>query len=173
MKYVAILRGINVGGNRKLLMADLKQMFLTLGFKDVQTYIQSGNVIFTNPQQLPQKEISAIIEQTIKTQFGYDVPVLVLTKNELEQVAKESPYSEEDIKLLYFTFLKEAPSKILAEDDEFAPDKFQIIGKTVHIRYNEKISKSKLTNNLIENRLKITATTRNWKTVHKLIVLCQ
>lgn len=173
MKYIAILRGINVGGNRKLLMADLKQLFVDLGFTDVQTYIQSGNVIFTNPQSLSADEISKKIEQKIKSQFDYDVPVLILTKSELEQVANENPYSDSEVNVLYFTFLRTTPTEVLIKEDEFAPDMFQIIGKTVHIRYNEKISSSKLTNNLIEKRLKITATTRNWKTVHKLIALCQ
>lgn len=173
MKHIALLRGINVGGHRKILMTDLKELFMGLGFEGVITYIQSGNVIFTNPESKSIQQIQEVVQKQILVSYDFEVPVLVITEEELRQIAKENPYIGSEIKKLYFTFLSEIPESNTLGKDDFTPDKFQIIGKTVHVHYNEKISNSKLTNNLIEKKLKVTATTRNWKTVEKLITLCQ
>jgi uncharacterized protein (DUF1697 family) len=170
-RKIGILRGINVGGKRKILMADLKSMCEKLGLKDVKTYIQSGNLIFNSDK--PNSELENNLEKAITEKYGFDVPVIVRTKKELENSINNNPFFDKDadIKQLHLTFLKEIPSKenmdkILTFN--FEPDKFKIDDKDTFIFCAGKYHESKLTNNFFEKQLKIGATTRNWKTVMKL-----
>lgn len=170
---IALLRGINVGGHRKILMADLKQLFEKQGFKNISTYIQSGNVIFVTTETNNNK-IAEQIEQAIKQKYGYDVAVIVLDTKELEQAVKNNPFckSNEDTKPLHLTFLNTAPSKEAKEHAQsysFAPDKFSIYGQFVYIFCQGKYHETKISNNFFESKLKVKATTRNWKTVLKLL----
>ena len=176
-KKIAILRGINVGGNKKILMADLKSMFEGLGYSEVLTYIQSGNVIFTSENHITETEMAEAIEIAIKNKFGFDVPVIVLAAKEIQNTFKNNPFygaTDTDISKLHMTFLADEPkiellNKIQALD--FSPDKFDIIGRTVFIYCEGKYHQSKLTNNFFESKLKTSATTRNLKTVKKLCEL--
>ena len=173
-KHVAILRGINVGGKRKILMADLKQLLGKKGFKNCATYIQSGNVLFLTDKHVI--EIEQEIKQIILKKYGFDVPVLVRTVNEIEKIFHNNPFLPEqaDINKLYVAFLAEIPSDENLEKLNAIPfdnANFEIHGKHVFMQYNTKSSDSKLTNNFIENKLKVTATSRNWKTVTKLFEL--
>lgn len=174
IKKIAILRGINVGGKRKILMADLKVMFESLGFTDIKTYIQSGNVIFNSPNKLSDNEISGLVEKVISEKYRFDVPVVVRSENELEQAIEKNPYYKRekvDINRLHLTFLKETPSKenrLKTGSLNVAPDEFIIDDKNVFVFCEGKYHQSKLTNNYFESKLKVTATTRNWKTVLKL-----
>ena len=176
-KRIALLRGINVGGKRKILMADLKLLFNNIGFTNTQTYIQSGNVIFNALNKLTNIEIADKIEKGILSKYGFVVPVIVRTVAELEQTIKNNLfYQEEKIALnqLYLTFLKEKP---LEENSlkvglyNSPSDKFVIKGKDIFIFCEGKYHQSKLTNNFFESKLKISGTTRNWKTVLKLFEL--
>jgi uncharacterized protein (DUF1697 family) len=173
-KYISILRGINVGGNRKILMADLKNLFEKLECTNIQTYIQSGNVIFDSGQKRSNADLEQKIQQSITENFGFDVPVIIRTAEELTESIANNPFWKEkdaDIDRLHLTFLKELPSKEKLEKLKtlaFDPDKFEIIGKDAFIFCSAGYSDSKLTNQLFENKLGITATTRNWKTVIKL-----
>ncbi len=175
LKYIAILRGINVGGKRKLLMADLRLLFEELSFINIKTYIQSGNVIFESIKNLSALEIETIIEQEIDKEFGFDVPVIVRSVDELEQVFLNNPFlTNKDITKLYVTFLKEKP---LAEDIlhtetyQFENDEFIIIDKEVFIYCEGKYHQTKINNSFFEKKLKVTTTTRNWRTVSKLVNL--
>ena len=170
-KKIAILRGINVGGKCKILMADLKSMCENLGLENVTTYIQSGNLIFNSNQ--PNYELENSLEKKINGKYGFNVPVIVRTKRELENSLKNNPFLNKgfDIKKLYLTFLKEKPKKENLEKTltfSYEPDKFTISGKDAFIFCSEKYHTSKLTNNFFEKQLKVIATTRNWKTVLKL-----
>ncbi len=175
-KKVAILRGINVGGKRKILMADLKAMCQKLGWKNVVTYIQSGNLIFESSQQ--NTELENVLENAIKEKFGFEVPVIVRRLNELQALIDNNPFynHDADVNQLHLTFLKESPT---AENTDktlsynYEPDKFEIDNKAVFIFCAGKYHQSKLTNNFFEKSLKVGATTRNWKTVLKLQELCQ
>jgi uncharacterized protein (DUF1697 family) len=168
---IGILRGINVGGKRKILMADLKSLCEKLGLNNVATYIQSGNLIFASGKQ--NSELESILEKGIKETFGFDVPVIVRSSKELDASIKNNPFYDEnaDINSLHLTFLKEKPTK---ENQEKAlafncePDKFKIEDKYVYILCQGKYHKTKLTNNFFEKKLNTGATTRNWKTVLKL-----
>ena len=90
-KHIALLRGINVGGHRKIKMDDLKQMFRSMGFKNVATYIQSGNVVFDAPQGQPD-ELSRSIQQQIEETFGHDVPVIIRSPADLKAIMKTFPF---------------------------------------------------------------------------------
>ncbi len=170
-QYIAILRGINVGGNRKILMVDLKNLFKKLGFANVTTYIQSGNVIF-EANEKDQKVIAEKISNAILEQYGFEVPTVVITYKELAEAIKLNPFYKKDVDIdrLHLTFLKEVPSQVIFEGD-YKKDKFKISGKNAFIYCDGKYHESKLTNTFFEKRLQISATTRNWKTVLKLAEL--
>jgi uncharacterized protein (DUF1697 family) len=173
-KYISILRGINVGGNRKILMSDLKSMFEKLGFSKVQTYIQSGNVIFESEQKESNSNLEQNIQQMIVETFGFDVPVIVRTADEWTESIVNNPFWKEpnaDIDRLHLTFLKEIPSPELLEKIktfQYLPDRYEIIGSDVFIFCAAGYGTSKLINPFFESKLKTPATTRNWKTVIKL-----
>jgi len=171
----AILRGINVGGHRKILMADLKQLLEKNGFlKNVATYIQSGNVVFNTDEENSVLELK--LEALIKSHFGHDVPVIVRSKEELLKVIEHNPFkAEEDITKLHVTFLKEQPQQLDIDQisaDTFKPDLFSIEDKTVYLCLKKKYHETKLSTNFFEKNLQVGATTRNWKTTLKLLELC-
>jgi len=178
-KYISILRGINVGGNRKILMKDLKSLYDGLGFLKVETYIQSGNVVFESDLKLSNADLEVKIEQAIIETFGFDVPVIIRTADEWAKSIVNNPFWKEkdaDIDRLHLTCLKEVPSPELLEKIklfQFLPDRYEIIGKDVFIFCAAGYGTSKLTNPFFESKLKIPATTRNWKTVMKLLELVQ
>ncbi len=170
---IVILRGINVGGKRKILMADLKILMQNLGYENIQTYIQSGNLIFTTEEKTQDKELAGNIETAILNEYNFEVPVIVLSKEEIENAIANNPFytAGADINKLHLTFLSEEPLDInqkIIESNDYAPDYFQIIGRKVFIYCDGSYHKSKLTNDYFEKKLKVKATTRNWKTVLKL-----
>lgn len=175
--YIALLRGINVTGHNKIKMVDLKQLFLNLGYLNVTTYIQSGNVIFnsnvTNYESL-EKEIIKAIYKT----FGYTIKVLVLSKTELEIVFNNNPFIKQkgtDSSKLHVTLLNSTPNLNKIEDinrlNSTTNDEFNIQDKSIYLYCPNGYGKTKLNNNLFEKKLNISATTRNWKTITKLIEL--
>ena len=177
MKYISILRGINVGGHKKILMADLKNLYAQLGFTNVISYIQSGNVVFdSNISDVNQ--IITSIEKAITTRYGFDVPVIIRTHAEIKKVFENSPFEEIDLKTegskYFLTMLSDLPSN---ENIETLlgfvkpPESLQITGNNIYIHYPNGAGRKKLTNALIENKLKVKVTSRNWKTVVKLIEL--
>lgn len=174
MRYISILRGINVGGNRKILMKDLKSLYDGLFFLKVETYIQSGNVVFESDLKLSNADLEMKIEQAIIETFGFDVPVIVRTADEWARSIVNNPFwKEEDayIDRLHLTCLKEMPSPELLEKIklfQFLPDRYEILGRDVFIFCAAGYGTSKLVNSFLESKLKTPATTRNWKTVMKL-----
>lgn len=177
-KYVAILRGINVGGRRKLPMSELKALFQELGFSEVKTYIQSGNVIF-NAEGTKEAEISKAVENAIFERYAYEVPVICRTAEALQQSINKNPFFEDavaEIERLHLTFLKESPEKQQLEklkEQNFYPDEFVVKDKDVFIYCSGRYSDSSLSNSFFESKLKVPATTRNWKTVLTLSELVE
>lgn len=171
--YIALLRGINVSGQKMIKMAALLEMFNTLKVKNAKTYIQSGNVVFqyngSTPVALQKK-----IEKKIKETFGFDVPVIVLSPEDLSNALKNNPYIKNkntDISRLYFTFFNGVIDegllkKITAVD--YGGDEFSIKENTIHLHLPNSYGTTKLNNNFFESKLKISATTRNWKTITEL-----
>lgn len=175
---ISILRGINVSGQKKILMADLKSLYESLQFNEVTTYIQSGNVIFKNDRKISDKEISKKIEKAIDKKYGFRVPVIIRSKKELQNVIADNPFLKDkniDSKSLHVTFLSNIPVKTNVEsikDINFSPDKFIIHGKEIYLHIPDSYGKTKLSNNFFEKKLKVSATTRNWNTMNKLFELC-
>jgi len=173
-KYIAILRGINVGGHRKILMKDLRDLFQKMKFNNVITYIQSGNVIFEYDDKVSLPDIENQITNSIKTKYGYDVPVIVRKSEDLFEILNSNPFIKSDdfdIERLALTFLGEIPEKnkvSIIEEIDFSPDRFIIIGKNAFVYCSGKYSDSKISNKFFEDKLKTKATTRNWKTIKKL-----
>jgi uncharacterized protein (DUF1697 family) len=176
--YISMLRGINVGRNKRVKMEDLKLLYKSLDLKDVKTYIQSGNIIFKsrNPDS---KDLSNKIKVKIREVFGFDVTVIIRTEKEYKKVIEDNPFKEEDKKQLYVTFLSEIPSKNLIEDinvdlgykTQYNLDKYVINRKEIYLYLPDGYGNTKLNNTFFEKKLKVSSTTRNWKTVTKLFDL--
>lgn len=173
MKYISVLRGINVGGKRLLPMKDLKHILYDNGLKNITTYIQSGNLVFDS-KITDSHQISKKIETLITKTYGYDVPVITIKKDEFKKLVIDNPFllvKNIDLKTLYVTLLEAAPqvsNTIDFNEIDFGRDEAKLIGKTVYLKINGLTKDSKLTNNFIESKLKVKATTRNWNTILKL-----
>ena len=171
---ISILRGINVSGQKKILMADLRTLYENLHFENVKTYIQSGNVVFKSEEKLEGADTSKKIEEAILKKYGFNVPVIIRSLLEINKVIDSNPFlSEKDINLkkLHVTFLSEIPSKEKLQDlksVDFSPDEFAIKGKEIYLHIPVSYGETKLSNSFFEKKLKVTATTRNWNTVNKL-----
>jgi uncharacterized protein (DUF1697 family) len=171
--YIALLRGINLGGHKIIKMDQLRRTFDELGFKDVKTYIQSGNVIFKTSAQAPAK-LAKRIEEKILGQFGFPVPVVVKTAVEIDEVIRANPLLKEkgiDPGKLHVTFLACAPEQSALktlDGAEVAPDQFHCSAQAVYLHCPNGYHATKLGNNVLAKMLKVGATTRNWKTVNKL-----
>ncbi len=155
-------------------MADLKAMCEQMNLKNVTTYIQSGNVIFSVDKSNPA-DISKKIESAIHKKFGMSIPVITRTIDEIRNAIKRNPYlaaKDKDLGNVYLTYLEFAPgsNEIAAIRDYSAPpDDFLINGETVYIYCPGGYGNTKLNNNFFERKLKTRATTRNWKTSNELL----
>ena len=174
-RHIALLRGINVGGHNLVAMARLREMMEGLGYHDVITHLQSGNVVFTAKAAAPAGEIRKI-EAELLASFGFPVRVVVRTRSELATVAGDNPLAEiaSDPSRMMVAFLSSAPDPARLKDIDsavFKPDLFSIRGREIYLWYPQGAHATKLTNTLFEKRLQVTATTRNWNTVTKLLAL--
>jgi uncharacterized protein (DUF1697 family) len=172
--YIAILRGINVAG-KMIKMEALRKALSELGLKNINTYIQSGNIVFqtgkTDFQKLEEK-----ISAKIKEAFTYDVPVIVTDKKELKQLLENNPFlnhgRKEDESKLHVTFFSDVPDKSaadkVAEGDYGRGDELVFSGRAVYLFCPVDYGHTKLSNSFLEKKIKLTATTRNWKTVNEL-----
>ena len=164
-RHVALLRGINVGGHRKVPMAELRALCAELGFRDVKTYIQSGNVAFEG-----EGDVAASLKAGIAERFGFDVPVVVRTREQVQAAIDGNPF-EIDPKLLHVFFLDRAVDGAGLDPDHSPGDAFEVAGDVIYVRYGSSSHKSKLSVAFFERRLGCKATARNWRTVHKLLAL--
>jgi len=177
MKYVALLRGINVGGNKKVPMTDLKKVFEELGFTDVKTLLNSGNVVFsTNKTEV--SDLKKTIEQSLVKMFGFEIPVIVRPQEEMKRLVDENPFKTIEITpdiRLYVTFLAEAPSSHLKIPYESVTKDLRILAVTdSEVCSMVVLSRIKGTLDLmgfIEKEFGKNVTTRNWNTVVKLAKL--
>ena len=170
-RYIALLRGINVGGHKKILMADLKKLFEDAGFTDVVTYIQSGNVVFSSESA---DSLDEKIRAAINSKYGWEVAVMVTTSEEIQRVLAECPFPQDKKEKSYFMILSGPPTKenIRSMDSINYPGEEFIIGDGCIYLYSEVgYGKSKLSNTLFERKLKVSTTTRNYRTMMKLVEL--
>jgi uncharacterized protein (DUF1697 family) len=170
--YIALLRGINVGGQKKIKMSDLVTLFEELNFRDIQTYIQSGNVIFNSPSMVINK-LEDKIKNAIESRYGFEVNVLIKSAQELKQVLENNPFlrKKKDPGKMYVSFLSEILSVArVAElnESDALPEEYVIRGSYIYLFFPNGYGRAKMSNNFFERKLKVFATTRNWKTVNKL-----
>ena len=174
IKYLALLRGINVSGHNMIKMDALKKMLENMGFQNVETYIQSGNIFFDSEEE-NAASVGFKIKQEISKVFGYDVPVIMVSKTDLELCFKNSPFLKEkecDTKKLYVTFISKELSPLAINDlkiSNFKPDEVAIDSSRIYIKYAIGAGKTNLDQKYIEKKLNVVATIRNWNTVTKLL----
>ena len=171
--HLALLRAINVGGTKKLLMAELRAIFAAAGCADVRTYIQSGNVVFRAEEALAAR-LPALIRAEIEASKGFTVPVVTRTAAELGGVVRGNPFlaAGADPARLHVGFLAEAPSTArIAEldPDRSQPDAFEVRGREVYLHFPNGTARSKLTVDYFDRVLGTTITIRNWRTVGRLL----
>lgn len=169
--YVCFLRGINVSGKNMIKMKDLDALFVKAGFKEITTYLQSGNVIFKSPVLKDSEQIRSKIEKSIEGQFELNVPVLVRTGESVIKMTGKNTFLNAgnfDTEKLHVTMLDKTPDrekiKVLLLS-EFTPEKFHVSGNDIYLFCPEGYGRAKLNNNFLEKKLGTPATTRNWKTI--------
>jgi uncharacterized protein (DUF1697 family) len=171
--YAALLRGINVGGRRKLPMADLRALLEALGHVDVTTYVQSGNVVFRSAGGRAA-DLAAAIERRIESELGLDVAVMLRTPAQLRAVLDGDPFRDAERKQVHVVFLEEKPTATAAKrlDPGRSPgDESALRGRELYLRLGNGAGRTKLTLDWIEKQLGVRGTGRNWNTVTKLVEL--
>jgi len=172
MRYAALLRGINVGGRKKVPMAALRELLADLGYAEVVTHLQSGNAVFSSPGKSPHS-LARTIADRIAGEFGMDVKVVIRTGGELADIVRRSPLPDgpENPSRFFVAFLSATPEPAetgAVESMSFGPDRIWISGTEAYVWCSGGAADTLLTNNFVEKRLKVTATSRNWNTVLKL-----
>lgn len=172
--YIAMLRGINVSGQKIIKMENLRLSFEALGFHGVRTYVQSGNVIFESAKA-SSTGLSKSIGEQILHDFGFAVSVIFKTPKELKRVVGANPFLKKraiDQSKLYVTFLSRPPATTALRNLgalKAEPDQFCITGREIYLYCPNGYGRTKLSNNVFERRLSVEATTRNWNTVNMLL----
>jgi uncharacterized protein (DUF1697 family) len=172
MKHVALLRGVNLGPKNKLPMKDLAQMFAEAGCTDVETFIQSGNVIFSAEPAI-LGSLPVMIKEKIADRFGYRVPVILRSSRQLGRTIKDNPFllAGKPEKTLHVYFLADPPDAQALKklDPERSPgDAFHVSGQEVYMHLPNGMARTKLTNAWLDSKLSTISTARNWATVLKL-----
>ncbi len=175
MRYAALLRGINVGGNKKVPMSDLRQLLSDLGHADASTYLQSGNAVFSGPAQQPS-QLAGTISRGIEERFGIAVTVVIRTAAELTAVVERSPLpgEPENPSRFFVAFLAAEPAPARVAEitaQPLDPDQLWVSGTEAFLWCPNGAADTPLTNSFIEKRLGVAATSRNWNTVRKLVAL--
>ncbi len=171
--YISMLRGINVSGQKKIKMKELHALYVSLGFKNVHTYIQSGNVVFESEEE-NVTTVAEKIEHKISETYGFQVAAFLRSPDDMQRVLENNPFLTEnvDTKALYVTFLSGKPDpgslkNLETVNDE--PDEFSVRDREVYVYCPGGYGKTKLSNTFFEKKLSVLATTRNWKTVNTLV----
>ena len=184
--HVALLRGINLAGKNKVAMADLRALVNGLGHADVSTYIQSGNVLFTAPDDTDCAAAGRALTEAIAAGLGVTSPVVVVTRDELAQIAADNPFPDEpDPRRVHAVLLSEPPdadltAKLAAAATRAAakgdPSEYSVIGRTLYLHTPAGYGNSDLAATILRivssPKTGLTGTARNWATVTKLLDLC-
>ncbi|MEH6889350.1 DUF1697 domain-containing protein [Bacillus sp. JJ864] len=171
--YIALLRGINVSGHNKIKMAELRHTLETMGLSQVQTYIQTGNVLFKSEED--PESLRLRIEDGIRTNFGISITVVLRTAEELERIIADCPYADVPLakgESIHVSVLTEAPPQKVVDllvSSERNNDEYHIHGREIYFLFRQSILDSKLAKNM--QKLGNTATTRNWNTINKVSAL--
>jgi uncharacterized protein (DUF1697 family) len=175
MRYVALLRGINVGGNTMIKMSELSTMFESLGFESVKTYINSGNIGFDSAKTA-EKKLVAKIEKGIEEQFGKNISVMVREREDIGRVLANNPFDGEfeSHKEMHVLFLSEEMSA--DKENQLAEacpegERYKCVGRELYCHLPKGVIDSLLGKSFLEKKLKLSSTGRNWRTVQKLAEL--
>ncbi len=178
MKYISFLRGINVSGKKIIIMDDLRSLYETLGFTNIESYIQSGNLIFDTGDNEDKDKLQKQIESAIEEKYGFQVPVQIITVPEINEIIDNCPFKKIDAE-------KEGSSVLVsflngnAEEDKISSldkyrsesEAFVVEGSHIYLFCPEGYGKTKLNNNRIEKSFSLRSTTRNWNTILKMYKL--
>lgn len=179
--YVALMRGINVGGKNKIKMAELRNVLSSAGMEQVQTYIQSGNILFVS--DLSEVQLQQQIEQKIEASFNIASSIILRTAEELKRLKENCPFSEEQVsaaqasstgECLYVSMMREVPSELQLEKLsglELSHDRYERIGRDIYLLFHDSIRNSKLATKV--DKLGVPSTVRNWKTISKLVSMAE
>lgn len=165
-------------GHNTIKMTDLVNLFRQLGYDDAETYIQSGNVVFTCPEGNIE-DVSSCIRKAIHSHFNFSISVMTRTSDEMKNIISANPFLEEpnfDPSKMAIMFLDLKPSDEQIQkvaDIDYAPDKFHINGREIYIYCPNGFGKTKLYTNFFEIKMKVTGTSRNWRTVNKLLEMAE
>ena len=170
--YIIFLRGINVSGQKIIKMADLRQL-LGESFEDVKTYVQSGNIVLKSENS--KTEVKNLVEDLIKSNYGFDVPALVKTRPEIEEIISSCTFEEGEIEKSYFVLFYSELSKTTEElGNPYQDDaKFTLTPNCVYLLPLKGYGRCKANNNFFERKLGVIATTRNYNTMLKLLTLSE
>lgn len=175
---LSLLRGINVSGQKLIKMADLRELYESLEVEQVKSYIQSGNVVFACPEDRVETIGNEILAK-IKSSYGFEVPIQIYTRDKWRGIAASHPlldHGEAEEKYKHVTLLAEFPDKerlanlSIPDGDDGA---FEIVDKVIYLSCPSGYGRTKLSNNFFESRLKVQATTRNWRSVGKLLAMLE
>ena len=182
-RYVGLLRGINVGGKNRMAMTELRALVESLGYTEVTTFIQSGNVVFTAADG-DEQALANGLERAIEARLGVRTRVVVLSRRQLARVVRENPYPDEkDAKAVHAVFLSEAPAPDLRSavsaarrraKEKGASDEARIVGRTLFLHTPDGYGRSELAATLMRKSrgtAGAAGTARNWATVNKLLAL--
>ncbi|APY01344.1 DUF1697 domain-containing protein [Lacinutrix venerupis] len=171
--YITLLRGINVGGHKKVPMAILRELLSKAGFINVKTYIQSGNIVFQSLEN-QTKKIEKEIQQLIDVHFGFSVSIIVKTKLELQTIFDNCVFSNEKKIKSYFILLDSIPNAEYVKEVEaisFENEEFSIINNCLYFYSSTGYGRTKFNMATFEKKLKVNATSRNYNTINKLLQL--
>jgi uncharacterized protein (DUF1697 family) len=171
--YIALLRGINVSGQKLIKMEELRDYLSALGLSDVQSYVQSGNIIF-HFDEAPIPEIKKLLENEILKKYGFEVSCLVKKPEDLELIIKNNPFvnSGKNPERNYITLLFELPTSDSIQGLKkvtHPPEEYVLEDDIVYFYSPNGYGRAKMNNNFFEKKLKVPATTRNWKSINKLV----
>jgi uncharacterized protein (DUF1697 family) len=176
---ISLLRGVNMAGHNIIKMTELSALYVRLGFKDAETFIQSGNVVFSNPENLPVPEIAGKIETAILNKFKYNIPVMIRTPIELRKIISLNPFIDEEnynSERFAVIFLHEEPTEdqiAKVKYVNYPPDRFKIAGREIFIYCPNGFGKSKIYTGFFENKMKVSGTGRNLNTISTLLKIAE
>ncbi len=176
---ISLLRGINMTGHNSVKMKDLLQVYNNLGFINAESYIQSGNVIFGFPGEINEHALSTAIHESIKSAFGYDIAVIIRSVSELNDIKTANPFLSENnfdpskMAVIFLTSEVTAIQKEKVATIDYPPDKFFIRGREIYIYCPNGFGKTKLYTNFFENRMGVTGTARNWKSITTILQIAE
>lgn len=176
--YITMLRGVNMTGHNTIKMTRLVDMFRQQGYSDAETYIQSGNIVFSC-RNSSIDNVSSGIRKAILSEFSLDIAVITRTPDEIKKIIAVNPFLEEpgfDPSKMAVVFLELKPSEeqiLKVAGIDYPPDKFRIIGSEIYIYCPNGFGRTKLYTNFFEAKMKVTGTARNWTMVNKLLEMAE